>query len=98
MIVFKTTKPLIPLIQKSKCLSITARLRLLFTADPESTTNDRRMLKYYYREFHHIETFEEYENNPNAPTVESLRRARQKMAEKMEASMIADLQQAGILK
>lgn len=62
-------------------LSIEEKVAKILSEEPVLRSCDRRLIFRYMKRYHQIYTFEDYAFSKEAPTVESIRRVRQKLQE-----------------
>ncbi len=60
---------------------VKSRVKLILATVKEAVRNDRILTMVYMQEFHGITTFEQYARRSDVPTLESIRRTRQKLAQ-----------------
>ena len=68
--------------EKSRTTGVEGRVKMIMDRVPEARSDDRWLFRMYLDEFHRITTFQQYCDNKNCPTIENLRRTRQKIQSK----------------
>ena len=65
-----------------KLFTIELKVELILAGIPSTRNNDKKLICVYLDRFHNIKTFDDYSTNPDAPSLESIRRCRQKIQAK----------------
>ena len=74
--------------------TIEEKVRSILDISMDARNNDRYLIAVYMREFHNVHTFNEYFSQKDSPSVESIRRCRQKIQARGECLSTRQMKEA----